>query len=84
MIPVRLSFFCVMLAYSNLIPLPALRVIFLNFPLKQTFVFPPLRDWMYKDVTLASFHSMSTMKLHGRRYLSRCRPSIPPEEPEAG
>ena len=43
MIPVRLSFF-VMLAYSNLIPLPALRVIFLDFPWKQTFVFPPLRD----------------------------------------
>ena len=55
MIPVRLSFFCVMLAYSNLVPLPALRVIFLDFPLKQTFVFPPLRDWMYKDVTLP-FH----------------------------
>ena len=36
MIPVRLSFFCVMLAYSNLIPLPALRVIFLDFSLKQT------------------------------------------------
>ena len=46
MIPVRLSFF-VMLAYSNLIPLPALRVIFLDFPWKQTFVFPPLRDWKY-------------------------------------
>lgn len=37
-------FFCVMLAYSNLIPLSALRVIFLDSPLKQTFVFPPLRD----------------------------------------
>ena len=35
---------------------------FFTFPLKQTFVFPPLRDWMYKDVTLLSFHSMSTMK----------------------
>ena len=34
----------VMQTYSNLIPLPALRVIFLDFPLKQTFVFPPLRD----------------------------------------
>ena len=34
---------------------------FFTFPLKQTFVFPPLRDWMYKDVTLLSFHSMSTM-----------------------
>ena len=55
-------FFCVMLAYSNWVPLPALRVIFLDFPLKQTFVFPPLRDWMYKDVTLPSFHFMSTMK----------------------
>ena len=55
-------FFCVMQTYSNLIPLPALRVIFLDFPSKQTLVFPPLRDWMYKDVTLPSFHSMSTMK----------------------
>mgnify|MGYP000326170702 CR=1 FL=1 len=44
MIPVRLSFFCITQAYSNLIPLPALRVIFLDFSLKQTFVFPPLRD----------------------------------------
>ena len=37
-------FFCITQAYSNLIPLPALRVIFLDFSLKQTFVFPPLRD----------------------------------------
>ena len=46
MIGVGVCFFCVMVGYSNLVGLGGLRVILLDFGLKESLVFGCLGEWM--------------------------------------